>query len=242
MPAERDQLILDHLPQVRWIAASIRERLPASISEEDLVSTGIVGLIQAIDRFDPTRNTSLRTFAEVRIRGAILDSIRGLDGIDPKKRGRIRLVQGAIGKLQQLSGCAPGEDEIAVELGISLQDYQQWLTELRGVRIGSIDTAVSEEAETGLIAFLADPSQEDPGVKFERDEMQQLLADAVRRLPNNEQLVLDLYFRQELTLAEIGRVIGIHLTRVSQIKVQAVLRLRSFLETIMNRRRLPLAG
>ncbi len=241
MDVARDQLILEHLPQVRWIAASIHERLPASISEEDLISTGIVGLIQAIDRFDPKHNASLRTYAEIRIRGAILDSIRGLDGIDPKKRNRIRTVEQAIGRLQQSRGAAPAEEEIAAELGLSLREYQQWLADLRGVSLGSLDTSASGEGSPGMVNWLADPTQEDPSVVIERKEMRELLADGVRALPETEKLVLDLYFRQELTLAEIGQVLDLHLSRVSQIKVQAVLRLRSFLETRM-KRRAPVAG
>lgn len=242
MSAARDQLILEHLPQVRWIAASIHERLPSSISEEDLVSTGIVGLIQAIDRFDPGRNTSLRTYAEIRIRGAILDSIRGLDGIDPKKRGRIRLVEEAIGRLQQQTGLAAGEEEIAADLGLSLAEYQHWLTELRGVRIGSLDSAVGPDGQSELSSFVADPSGTDPVESIEREQIRTLVAEAVRRLPDTEKLVLDLYFRQELTLAEIGQVMGLHLTRVSQIKVQAVLRMRSWLEARLRKRKVPPRG
>lgn len=241
MQVLREQLILEHLPQVRWIAASIHERLPASISQEDLVSTGIVGLIQAIDRFDPARNASLRTYAEIRIRGAILDSIRGLDGVDPHKRKRIRLVEAAISKLRQRKGSAPGEEEIAAELGLNLSEYQTWLTELRGVNLGSLDSSASE-SETGMIAFLVDPHQEDPAVTIERKEMRALLAEGIRTLPHSEQLVLDLYFRQELTLAEVGRVLDMHFTRASQIKVQAVLRLRSFIDSRLRKRRMPVAG
>lgn len=241
MQADREQLILDHLPQVRWIAANIHERLPASISQEDLVSTGIVGLIQAIDRFDPSRNASLRTYAEIRIRGAILDSIRGLDGIDPHKRKRVRLVESAILKLQQRKGSAPGEEEIAAELGLSLNEYQTWLTELRGVNLGSLDSSGSE-SDPGLIAYLADPHSEDPFVVIQREEMKAILAEGVSTLPDSEKLVLDLYFRQELTLAEIGRVLNIHFTRASQIKVQAVLRLRSFVDLRLRKRRTPVRG
>src|SRR3954451_8222319 len=128
--AERERLILEHLPQVRWIAASIHERLPSSVSQEDLVSTGIIGLIQAVDNFDATKNASLRTYAEFRIRGAILDSLRGLDGISAHKRKRTRVVQDAIASLEQSLGRSPSQEEIAAEIGISMKEYQQWLAEL----------------------------------------------------------------------------------------------------------------
>ncbi|MBC7924425.1 MAG: FliA/WhiG family RNA polymerase sigma factor [Bryobacteraceae bacterium] len=234
---DRDQLILEHLPQVRWIAASLHERLPACICEEDLVSTGVVGLIQAIDNYDPGRNASLKTYAGIRIRGAILDSIRGLDGVDPHKRKQGRIVQQTIASLEQTNGRSPSEEEIAEALSVSLGQYQQMLSDLRGVTLGSLDSFASEDHENGLLAFLADPRQEDPGVTVEKSEMRQLLADGIRGLPETERLVIDLYFSRELTLAEIGRVIGLHLSRVSQLKVQAILRLRSFLEFRLGPRR-----
>lgn len=232
---QRERLILEHLPQVRWIAANIYERLSASVCEEDLVSTGIIGLIQAIDHFDPSRNASLRTYAEFRIRGSILDSIRGLDGIDPHKRKRLKLVQSAISGLEQKHSRAPAEEEIAKELGISGEEYQVWLTDLRGISLGSLDSMTSEGSDTGLLSYIADPRQEDPAVTLERSQMHALLEKGVAAMPETERLILDLYYREELTLAEIGRVLGVHLSRVSQLKVQAVLRLRSFLQLRLSR-------
>jgi len=232
--AERERLILEHLPQVRWIASNIGERLPASVCVDDLVSTGIVGLIQAIDQFDPTRNASLRTYAEIRIRGAILDSIRGLDGIDPHKRGKMRLVQAAIAAVEQRLGRCATEEEIAAELKIAPAEYREWLAALRGVSLGSLDTMTSEDADNGLLSYIADPRQEDPAVTLERSEMRALLAEGVRAMPETERLILDLYFHRELTLAEIGRVLGVHLSRVSQLKSQAILRMRAYLEFRLN--------
>src|SRR3954447_8647675 len=188
--AERERLILEHLPQVRWIAASIHERLPASVAQEDLFSVGIIGLIHAVDHFDATKNASLRTYAEFRIRGAILDSLRGLDGIPVHKRKRTRAVQEAIAALAQRLGRSPAEDEIASELGISTREYQQWLSDLQGVTLGSLDTFASEGTDNGLISYLADPRQEDPGVAVERAELHSLLVQGIACMPENERTIL----------------------------------------------------
>src|SRR6202167_1261462 len=130
--ASREQLILEHLPQVRWIATRLHERLPNNTSLDDLISTGIIGLINAIDNFDASFNVKLKTYAEYKIRGAILDSVRGMDGIAPHKRKRLKVVQTALDTLEQRLQRAPSEDEIATEIGLPLREYQEWLAELRG--------------------------------------------------------------------------------------------------------------
>src|SRR6202051_1418997 len=131
--ASREQLILDHLPQVNWIATRIYEKLSGNTTLEDLISIGIIGLINAIDNFDPSFNVKLKTYAEYKIRGAILDSVRGMDGIAPHKRKRLKLVQNAMGALEQRLQRAPSEEEIATELGVPHREYQEWLVELRGI-------------------------------------------------------------------------------------------------------------
>ncbi|MGH9622637.1 MAG: sigma-70 family RNA polymerase sigma factor, partial [Bryobacteraceae bacterium] len=136
---EREQLILEHLPQVTWIATRIQEKLPPSIELDDLVSAGIVGLLAAVDHYDPSHNASLKTYAEYKIRGAILDSIRGLDGIPTHKRKRLKQVQQAIARAEQKLKRAPAEEEIAAELGLALAEYQEWMLELQGVSLGSLD-------------------------------------------------------------------------------------------------------
>src|SRR3954463_8322791 len=129
-PQERDELILEHLPQVNWIAARIHEKLPPSVQLDDLISAGIIGLLAAVDNFDPSHNASLKTYAEYRIRGAILDSIRGLDGIPSHRRKHVKQVQQAIKAAEQRLHRTPTEDEIAAELGISIAEYQQWMVDL----------------------------------------------------------------------------------------------------------------
>src|SRR5271165_7490152 len=138
---ERERLILEHLPQVRLIARRIQERLPENICLEDLVSTGVIGLISAIDNFDPGHNVKLKTYAEYKIRGAILDSLRGLDWAPRQKRRRAKQIEAAICAAEQRLHRSPSEEEIASELGQTIEEYHAWLVEIRGVNLGSLECA-----------------------------------------------------------------------------------------------------
>jgi len=228
--SERERLILEHLPQVRWVATRIHEKLPDSTCLEDLISTGIVGLINAIDNFDPQYNVKLKTYAEHKIRGAILDSLRGLDGIPAHKRKRMKQIQATVGALEQRLLRAPAEEEIAAELGISLPSYQDSLLELRGISLGSLDAAPRREDSRSLIHFIATPEEDSPARVLERSELEKLIAEGLKKMPRVEGMVLDLYYRQELGIREIAPILNLHITRVSQIKAQAILRLRNYLE------------
>lgn len=227
---ERERLILEHLPQVRWIATRMHERLPNSTTLEDLISIGIVGLINAVDNFDPSHNAKLKTYAEHKIRGAILDSVRGSDGVPTNKRKRIREVQHAMEVLEQRLQRTPSEEEIAAELGLTLQVYWEWLLDLRGISVGSLDAAASKDDSRSLMYFLADREDQSPGRLLERSELQKVIEEGLRKMPKMESMVLDLYYHQELGIREIATILSIHITRVSQIKSQATLRLRSYLE------------
>jgi len=228
--AEREALILEHLPQVRWIASRIHERLPDNTSLEDLVSTGIIGLINAIDSFDPSHNVKLKTYAEHRIRGAILDSIRGMDGIPPHKRKRMKDVQAAVAKLEQSLQRAPEEEEIAAELGMGLPGYQDLLLELRAVSIGSLDAPDREGSSRTLMHYIADREEDSPSRMLERTELEKLIQDGLNKMPGVEKIVLDLYYRQGLNIREIAPVLNLHITRISQLKTQGILRLRQYID------------
>ena len=228
--ASREQLILDHLPQVNWIATRIHEKLSGNTNLEDLISIGIIGLINAIDNFDPSFNVKLKTYAEYKIRGAILDSVRGMDGIAPHKRKRLKLVQTAIGDLEQRLQRPPSEEEIATELGIPHREYQEWLVELRGISIGSLDAPVSEDDSRSLISYVADCEDNSPALILERAELQKLIQEGLEKLPGPERIVLDLYYRQGQNIREIAPILDVHVTRISQIKAQAVIRLRNYIE------------
>jgi RNA polymerase sigma factor FliA len=226
---EREQLILEHLPQVRLIARRIHERLPESVSLDDLVSTGIVGLIAAIDRFDVSHNVKLKTYAEYKIRGAILDSLRGLDWAPRQQRKRTKLIEVAIAKLEQKLQRTPTAEEISSELGIGIEEYHEWLAETRGLTVGSLEASGPDEDGRNLLRYVADTEEHSPAQLVERSELERLLASALERMPYVERTVLSLYYHEELTLREISKVVNLHESRVSQLKTQGVLRLRAFM-------------
>ena len=223
---QREQLILQHLPQVRLIARRIQERLPENISLDDLVSTGVIGLIAAIDNFDASHNVKLKTYAEYKIRGAILDSLRGLDWAPRQRRRQAKRIEAAISAAEQRLKRAPTEDEIAGELAISLEEYHQWLVEIRGLNIASLEYTSGEEGRD-LLHYLPDAGANLPSTLLEKSELERLLAEGIDTIPPMERTVLGLYYQEELTIREIAQVVNLHESRISQLKSQAILRLRS---------------
>jgi RNA polymerase sigma factor FliA len=226
----RETLIMEHLPQVRLIARRIHERLPETVSLDDLISTGTIGLISAIDHFDPAQNVKLKTYAEYRIRGAILDGLRGLDWAPRAKRKLGRQIEGAIVAAEQRLGRVPTEEEIAGELRISIEEYRAWLVDTENLQIGEIDFASAEGENLNLLKFVSDDESPQPGQLLERAELESLLAQQISRLPKVEKTVLSLYFYEEMSLREIGQIMYLHVSRISQLKTQAILRLRCVLQ------------
>jgi len=227
---ERDQLILEHLPQVRLIARRIHERLPESVNIDDLISTGTLGLIAAIDRFDPTHNVKLKTYAEYKIRGAILDSLRGLDWAPRQQRKRSKQIEAAMAAIEQREQRAATEDEIARELDLRLEEYHEWLVDIRGVNIGSLESATPDGDGHSLLKYISDDEENWPSRIVEKSELQRLLAEAIEKMPRTERVVVSLYYHEELTLREISKIVELHESRVSQLKSQAILRLRAYIE------------
>lgn len=227
---ERERLILEHLPQVRLIARRIHERLPESVSLDDLISTGIVGLISAIDNFDARHKVKLKTYAEYKIRGAILDSLRGLDWAPRKQRKKAKQIEAAIAVLEQRLQRSPSEDEIAAELGIDLEEYHSWLVDVRGVNLGSLEAVTGEEDGRDLLQFISDSEEHWPSRLVERSELERVLAEAIEKMPYIERTILSLYYYEELTLREVAKIVKLHESRVSQLKSQAILRLRSYIQ------------
>ena len=226
--AERERLILEHLPQVRLIARRIQERLPDNISLDDLVSTGIIGLISAIDNFDPGHNVKLKTYAEYKIRGAILDSLRGLDWAPRQKRRRAKQIEAAIAAAEQRLQRTPTEEEISGQLGIPIDEYHEWLVEIRGLNIASLECAGYDQGKD-LLHYIADGQDNLPSTLLERSELERLLAKYIDEIPQIERTVLSLYYQEELTLREIAQIVNLHESRISQLKSQAILRLRGHL-------------
>jgi len=230
LPELREQLILDHLPQVKLIARRIHERLPVSVSLDDLISTGIVGLIAAIDRYDPAHDVKLKTYAEYKIRGAILDSLRELDWAPRQQRKRAKLIEAAIAVLEQRLQRSPTEDELANHLNLSMAEYQDWLSDARGLTLGSLENSGTEEEGRDLLRYVSDTEESWPSYIFERSELERLLARSIDRMPYVEKTVLSLYYYEELTLREIAQIVDLHESRISQLKSQAILRLRSYMQ------------
>jgi len=227
---EREQLILEHLPQVRLIARRIHDRLPESVSLDDLISTGVIGLIAAIDRFDASQNVKLKTYAEYKIRGAILDSLRGLDWAPRQQRRRAKQIEAAINSAEQKLHRTPTEEEIAAEMGQTIEEYHASLVDARGLTLGSLETASGDDENRDLLKFVADNEESWPSHVLERTELQKVLAEAIEKMPDIEKTVLSLYYHEELTLREISKIVRLHESRISQLKTQAILRLRSYME------------
>ncbi|HTX34655.1 MAG TPA: FliA/WhiG family RNA polymerase sigma factor [Bryobacteraceae bacterium] len=229
---ERERLILEHLPQVRLIARRIHDRLPGNVSLEDLVSTGIVGLIAAVDQYDASHNVKLKTYAEHKIRGAILDSLRGLDWAPRQKRKKAKQIEFAIARAEQRLHRTPAEDEIAAEMGLDLDEYHRWLVEVQGLNLGSLEYTGENGEGQSLLAYLSDDGGQLPSRLLERAQLEELLTAAIRRMPPMERTVLGLYYMEELSLREISQVVDLHESRISHLKSQAILRLRADIEKV----------
>jgi RNA polymerase sigma factor FliA len=226
---ERDLLLMEHLPTVRYLARRIHERLPQHVELDDLVSAGVVGLIDAFSKFDHNKKVQFKSYAQFRIRGAILDSLRTLDWSPRELRRKGRAVEEAIQSVTQRVRRAPSEQEIAAEMELSLTEYQTLLGDLKGLEIGSLHMERSEDSGDEELAYIPGSPEEDPLFRCLKGEMKQRLADAIDELPEKERMVLTLYYYEELTMKEIGLTLGVVESRISQIHSSAVLRLRTAL-------------
>jgi len=224
---ERECLILEHLPQVKLIASRIHNKLPSSVVLDDLISAGVLGLIDAVDHFDRTMNMKLKTYAEHKIRGAILDSLRSLDWAPRNKRRKAKLIEQAIMESERRLQRAPTEEEAT----ITLEEYRRWLVETRGINLALIEQPGRGDSEgTDVLRFVSDDEEQWPSKLFERAELSRLVAVAIERLPDVERTIVFLYYRKELTLRQVSKVVHLHETRGSQLKSQAVHRMRSSLQ------------
>jgi RNA polymerase sigma factor for flagellar operon FliA len=226
---ERDRLLLEHLPMVRYLARRIHERLPQHVELDDLVSAGVVGLIDAFSKFDHTKHVQFKSYAQFRIRGAILDSLRTLDWSPRELRRKGRAVEEAIRSVTHKLGRVPAEPEIAREMDMGLSEFQQLLGELKGLEIGSLHLERTEDSGDEELSYIPGSPDENPLFRCLQGEMKQRLTDAIEELPEKERMVLTLYYYEELTMKEIGLTLGVVESRVSQIHSAAVLRLRAAL-------------
>ena len=227
--AEREHMMLEQMPAVRWLARRIHERLPQHVELDDLVSAGTLGLLDAMKKYDPARRVQFRSYAQFRIRGAILDSLRTLDWSPRDLRRKGRAVEETIRRLTAQFGRAPLEPEIAREMGLALEDYQQLLGELKGLEIGTLHVERSEDSGEEELSYIPSREEDDPLFRCLRGEMQERLAASIDQLPERERLVVTLYYYEEMTMKEIGLVLGVVESRVSQIHSSAVVHLRAHL-------------
>jgi RNA polymerase sigma factor for flagellar operon FliA len=235
LTVEQENTLIEHLPVVRFIARRIHERLPQHVDMEDLVSAGIVGLMDAFAKFDPEKKVQFRSYAQFRIRGAIIDSLRTLDWSPRDLRRKGRAVEEAIRALTARLGRPPGEGEVAGEMDLTLDQYQQLLGDLKGLEIGTLHLERNEDSGEEELAYIPGRPEEDPLFCCLRGELEERLAESINQLPDRERLVMTLYYYEEMTMREIGLALGVVESRVSQVHASAVVHLRAALKDLMAR-------
>jgi RNA polymerase sigma factor for flagellar operon FliA len=229
--AVRDRLILTYAPLVKYVAGRLGSGLPAHVDEGDLVSYGLLGLIGAIERYDPDRDVKFETYAISRIKGAIIDELRAMDWVPRSVRARARHIERAIGELEAKLHRAPTDGEIAGKLGIETEELEESLTEISRSSIAALDELWTISSSGGdqvaLIDTIEDTQGPEPQSALAQTELKEALGEAIARLPERETLVVTLDSYEELTLREIGEVLGVTESRVSQLHTKAVLRLKA---------------
>ena len=233
-PQAREELILEHTPLIRYVAGRIAMRLPSHIQIDDLTSAGVLGLIDAVDKFDPDKKVQFKTYAEFRIRGAILDELRAMDWVPRSIRRKSTELENVYNRLQNDLGRPATDEEVAREMGIDLEDLFKLLDEVKGVNLLSMDdpeNPLSNLDTEQLVKALGNQDREDPLALLGLNELRTLVAQAIANLPEKEKLVVSLYYYDELTMREIGEVLGYTESRISQMHTKAVLRLRARLRS-----------
>jgi RNA polymerase sigma factor for flagellar operon FliA len=231
----REQLVLAFSPLVKYVAGRMSSGLPAHVEESDLISYGLLGLISAIERFDPGREIKFETFAMTRIKGSIIDELRSLDWVPRSVRAKAREIERANSKLEHQLHRAPTDQEVADELGMQMEEFQDALTRISNSSVIALDElwtlSDSSGDQVSLLDTIQDPDAVDPAQAMDVTETKDRLAESIARLPEREKLVIALYYYENLTLREIGEVLGVTESRVSQLHTKAVLRLKSALQT-----------
>ncbi|MDQ3093433.1 MAG: RNA polymerase sigma factor WhiG [Actinomycetota bacterium] len=227
----REQLVVAYSPLVKYVAGRLASGLPAHVEEADLISYGLLGLMNAVERFELEREIKFETYAITRIRGAIIDELRSQDWVPRSVRSRARDIERANAKLENRLQRAPTDEEVAAALDISVEEFQESLLQISTSTIAALDElwTVSDSSgdQVSLLDTLHDPGAPDPSRAVDESELKDRVADAIARLPEREKLVVALYYYENLTLREIGEVLGVTESRVSQLHTKAVLRLRS---------------
>jgi RNA polymerase sigma factor for flagellar operon FliA len=230
--ADVDALIQEYAPLVKYVAQRLACRLHASVCLDDLISAGVLGLMDAIEKYDPTRGTTFKTYAELRMRGAMLDALREWDWVPRSVRQKERALTQAYAELERQHGRPAVDEEVAAALGLALDTFHTWLSDVRGVAVFSLDTPLELDADGHTGTALARLVDETPGPLqlVETEDLRRHLAEAIDQLPAREKTVLSLYYYEELTMHEIGQVLELTLSRISQIHTTAMLHLRAALQ------------
>ena len=227
-PLDRTYMIEKFSPLIKFIAKRIAARLPANIELDDLISSGAIGLMDAIDKYDPTRDNKFKTYAEFRIRGAILDELRAQDWIPRSVREKAKLIDRTYMKLEREMGRLPKDEEIAKAIGLTIDQYYSLLAQVKSVSLLSLDeyNNFTSSDKKSLLGLLEDYKTSNPYVQLNINTVKSIITEGIKALPENERLVLSLYYYEDLNLKEIGDVLSVTESRVSQLHSQAVIRLR----------------
>jgi RNA polymerase sigma factor for flagellar operon FliA len=226
---QKDKLIMEYAPLIKFIAQKIAIRLPSNIELDDLISSGVIGLMDAIEKYDPTRDNKFKTYAEFRIRGSILDELRAQDWVPRSVRDKAKLLDRTIIKLEAELGRSPNEDEICDALKISKDEYYDMLHQVRPVSVLSIDESAtfSNVDKKSILNLLEGAKFNNPFTQLNLKSVKEVVTNAIEELPERQRLVLSLYYYEDLNLKEIGQVLRVTESRVSQLHAQAVARLRA---------------
>ena len=232
----REEVIKRYSPMIKYVANRIAMRLPPHIEVDDLISVGVLGLMDAISKYDSSRGAKFKTYAEFRVRGAILDELRAMDWVPRSIRQKASNVDKVVQKLQAKLSRSPEDEEVAEEMGISLNQFHDTLNETKSIPVFSLeDLGIAKESgeQQSLLDCLAGKADADPQTQIRLIELKEIIAKAIDALPEKERLMVSLYYYEELTMKEIGAVLEITESRVSQIHSKAVYRLRTKLKAII---------
>ena len=223
----RDAMFHQHMPLVRRIAHHMIAKLPPNVELDDLIQVGLIGLTDALTRYEVTQGVQFETFASQRIRGAMLDELRGGDWMSRSGRKHQRDIEGAVHKLEQRLGRAPHESEIAAEMGLSLPDYQDLLNRVRGTQLVYLEDMSGDEGDSDYLDRHVADTDADPLARLNDRRMREALVEAIKGLPEREQYVMSMYYEHDMNLKEIAAVIGVTESRVCQLHSQSIARLRA---------------
>jgi RNA polymerase sigma factor for flagellar operon FliA len=234
----KEQIVLEHTALIRYIVNRIAVRLPSHIDLDDLYNTGVIGLMDAIEKYDPEKNCKFKTYAEFRIKGAILDQLRSLDWVPRSVRQKSRKLEKAYGEVEQRLGRSATEDEIADSLGLEIDKFHVLLNQVRGISLINLEEirgTNSDGDRAGTFAdIIEDVHSENPFASLKLLETKHVISDTIGTLPEKERLVVSLYYYEDLNMKEIGNILGITESRVCQIHTKAVLRLRAKLKGLVD--------